>query len=633
MFHSLSLALKDKNRYFGLIFFTLCFAMAVMVYFYFFINIDVEIELQSDSESTFQLFWAGKAQGYREAWSKTIDIDKKTKRLTIAIPDYQFVRLLNPITKLRIDPLRESSEITINHVVVKQLGYHPIRLTNSEEFNKLIPLNDIKTKQFGQDGLKIVTSGEDPQLELAIISDIDYIFLMAALILSLTVGLILGVLFNSFNADGLFAYSPYLMTVVLALILTGSIICEKLHFDEYVHVEAAIFYENHWLPPEICDPDTEDTYSVYGNSRLNSYEIVYLLAGKFSRLMRFTSLNEYVRSRLFNIFLFLILLLLSVYKWEYRILTLPLIISPQIWYTFSYFNSEAFALFVLVLISYQILCKESYFNEYLMKTEVKKEVIHTIIIGLCFSVMLLIKNTFYIFMIFILLHFFIRLLNKEFANPRIALKRTILIILIALSVFGLRYALDIYINGFDRKAKLSACKEKLAEPMYKASTELIEQHPYINLKDREVTLREMFTDRYWGVLSFASTFGNYNYGSAASRHYYKIFFLLTAGLGFFVSISFITDRSCLIPSKRLLLLLNFILCGIVVLGLSIWHSWVHDFQAQGRYLFPILTMFGFLLLESLPFINKRFLNFFIIAMFMLSAYSYLFICLIAMPKF
>ncbi len=633
MSHSFYPFSKEKFRCYELIPFALCIIMAVMAYFYLFINIDVEVTLQSDSEHSFQLFWAGENQGYRESWSKVEDIDRKTKQLTINIPDYKFVRLLNPITKLRIDPLLESSEITIKRIEVRQLGYHPITLATSEDFDKLIPRNDIQKKQFGPDGLKIISCGEDPQLELAVKSDIDYIFLMAALILSLTVGLILGILFNSFNTDGRFAYSPYLMTVVLALILTGSLICEKLHFDEYVHVEAALFYENHWLPPEICDPDTEDTYSVYGSSRLNSYEIVYWVAGKFSRLMRFTSLNEYVRSRLFNIFLFLILLLLSVYKWEYRILTLPLIISPQIWYTFSYFNSEAFALFVLVLISYQVLCKESYFNEYLIKTEVKNEVVHAIFMGLCFSIMLLIKNTFYIFMIFILLHFFIRLLNKEFANPRIALKRTIFIILIALSVFGLRYALDIYINSFDRKAKLAACKEKLAEPIYKASTELNEQHPYINLKDRGVTLREMFTDRYWGVLSFASTFGNYNYGSAASRHYYKIFFFLTAGLGFFVSISFITDRSCLIPSKRLLLLLNFILCGIVVLGLSIWHSWVHDFQAQGRYLFPILTMFGFLLFESLPFINKRFLNFFIIAMFMLSAYSYLFICLIAMPKF
>jgi hypothetical protein len=201
--------------------------------------------------------------------------------------------------------------------------------------------------------------------------------------------------------------------------------------------------------------------------------------------------------------------------------------------------------------------------------------------------------------------------------------------LIAVSIFGLRYSLDVYVNGFDRKTKVAECKEKLAEPMYKMSTELNKKHPYLSLRDRGVSLRQLFSQRNWDLLTFASTFGIYNYVPAASKHYYKIVFLLAMGLVILVFVSAFTPLN----RSNMLLLLCFLLCSTFLIGFSIKHSWVDDFQAQGRYLFPIFTMSGLLIFELLSSLNKRFHNFLIICMFLLGVYSYIFIFLIKMPKF
>ncbi len=165
--------------------------------------------------------------------------------------------------------------------------------------------------------------------------------------------------------------------------------------------------------------------------------------------------------------------------------------------------------------------------------------------------------------------------------------------------------------------------------MYKISTDLNKKHPYLNLRDRGVLLRQLFSDYNWDVLTFASAFGNYNYTPAASKHYYKIVFLLAMGLSISVCISAFTPLN----RSNILLLLSFVLCSAFLIGFSIRHSWMSDFQAQGRYLFPIFLMLGLLIYEFPASLNKRFHNFLTIVMFLLGVYSYIFVFLIKMPKF
>ncbi len=138
---------------------------------------------------------------------------------------------------------------------------------------------------------------------------------------------------------------------------------DNIHPDEFVHVRAAKYYQHHLLPPHIEDPAIAHTYSLYGVSRLNSGEIVYLFAGIFLNLLSPLHADPYLIVRLFNITLLCILMLLAVRQSRYRLLLVPLVISPQIWYIFSYFNSDALALFMLLLLAYQAVEPRSAFNQ------------------------------------------------------------------------------------------------------------------------------------------------------------------------------------------------------------------------------------------------------------------------------
>lgn len=124
----------------------------------------VAIELETDSNSIFQIFWAGKdsngsIQQYTEKQSFPFHIYQNKNNYHFLIPD------LTSILRLRIDPLKEPSKITIKRISITQMGYKPIILDTVADFKRLAPLRDIKDMHNTRDGLVIRSSGIDPQLE------------------------------------------------------------------------------------------------------------------------------------------------------------------------------------------------------------------------------------------------------------------------------------------------------------------------------------------------------------------------------------------------------------------------------------------------------------------------------------
>ncbi len=125
--------------------------------------------------------------------------------------------------------------------------------------------------------------------------------------------------------------------------------------DEYLHRSAARYYIDHWLPPKVGDAATLDSYSRdYGFSYLNETDAVYFFAGKFARLISPLVSNHDIGFRLFNVVLLAVLAYLCAMRPRAYLVFLPLLLSPQIWYIFSYFNGDAFPLFLAMLIAYQV---------------------------------------------------------------------------------------------------------------------------------------------------------------------------------------------------------------------------------------------------------------------------------------
>ncbi len=57
-----------------------------------------------------------------------------------------------------------------------------------------------------------------------------------------------------------------------------------VHPDEFNHADAFCYYETHWWPPDLNADGLR--YSPWGMSRLHEEEIVYVIFGKLSAILR-----------------------------------------------------------------------------------------------------------------------------------------------------------------------------------------------------------------------------------------------------------------------------------------------------------------------------------------------------------
>lgn len=123
----------------------------------------MQVELETVVDSVFQVYWADAGQNYSESRSVSVRIKEGgPQKYTLYLPDLEMIH------RLRIDPTQKASEIIISSLVIKQIGYEAVRFSGKDEFSRLIPLYDILNIDIQRDGLNIISSGEDPQLEISI---------------------------------------------------------------------------------------------------------------------------------------------------------------------------------------------------------------------------------------------------------------------------------------------------------------------------------------------------------------------------------------------------------------------------------------------------------------------------------
>lgn len=606
-------------------FFFLCIFFSCL-YLYFFTNrAYVELTIHSPEPTAFKIYWAKDGQPYSEKNRAQLRVEPTQTKYGF------FLTNLTDITKLRIDPHQHHGISTIKKISIQQPGFKPIHIETVDDFSRLNPLFGIIEYGISKDGLFTKSVGNDPQFEFIFTPEKGEFDLQNEVARIVALCLLLWLLYH-FGAPLVkdLQYIPFFLAIIFILISLMAITsAENTHPDEYVHLDAARYYQNHWLPPDIDAPEIRHTYSVYGVSRLNTDEVSYLLTGKFSNLLAPFHVVEYQALRLFNVFLFGVILLFVIFRPEARPLVLPFLLTPQLWYTFSYYNSDAFALFIYFFACCQIVLPGSMLNTLLRKQFSRKYLFHYILFAVLFSLLLLVKKNYYILMFFLFFFYFWKnwYVTKEFKKE--CLLRLLILILAGSSLAGVRKACDYYVNGFDRAERLAVIQEKLAESIYKPSTELHKKHMYLYMKARGNSLERIIKFDKWFAKTFRSTFGVYGYFTySASDDYYKVVqWLGTAFLLFFIG-SIIMKGGL----QNIILLFVGLSFGVGLIGISLWHSWTSDFQAQGRYLFPILFLLGIIYSQTRDVFQKRIFSFFVFSMFAVSLYSFIYIALRNIPQ-
>jgi hypothetical protein len=460
------------------------------------------------------------------------------------------------------------------------------------------------------------------------------------------------------KADSAVSPSPAVQLALAAgLVLAMAVLAptdRSVSPDEIGHLEAGRFYVDRWMPPATGAPESLASYSGYGVSYLGELDVVYFLAAKFAATLEFTGIGEGQRFRLFNVSLLALCILMTLQGRLALLVMLPLLCTPQAWYVFSYFNADAFALVAASMLSAWMA---SWFERATVEGHgaLRVDLRTALAIGALVALVFLSKRTFYPFLAFIaayalwkcglrnavayLLGFAAMLLLALWyfgapvsvtargmidpptlrnvvgltgaalgvaaialmARPLVAVRaipRTLVVAtVIAAALAGLRLLLEFAINGPSSESTQAvvALAEKMASPEYRPSA-IGTQAAYFGLalEARGVPLRELLVGKYlWIRYSAESFFGVYGYMTVfgPARLYY-IQYLLGIAL-----LALVALRCAWDTERRGVLLLGVSAMVLVVL-ISMLHSWVRDLQAQGRYLFAILPVFGVLLVEA-----------------------------------
>ncbi len=411
-----------------------------------------------------------------------------------------------------------------------------------------------------------------------------------------------------------------------AVTVMASISAFDAHPDEKDHVSAGRYYMQHWDPPGPGDPRAAGTYSNYGVSYLHQLDVVYFLAGKFAAVAAPLTGQDHLALRFFNVGLFALLLVLA---WRLppgaRICFLPLFVSPQVWYVFSYFNGDALPLTLCFMAGFCVLRIK----------EKPRAWRYGVWLGACLGLLACSKMNYLVFLGFAGMFWLAAAVRGD--RPVPWGRGLAITLVVALGLFDLRYGAHLAAMNAappaapapagqlqppqpQPPAQPGASARSGESPQPQASTQSgISTPPQgavadpaqpqlangdtrevrderfwgMRMRSKGVSLEEMISVRKWHIWSQRTSFGAYGPMTIfAPFGYYRLItwmFVLFAGL-----VCWPVARAGLKGKLDVGLVLMF---AALTVGQSLWHSWNQDFQAQGRYFFPILGMLAYLMIR------------------------------------
>jgi hypothetical protein len=453
------------------------------------------------------------------------------------------------------------------------------------------------------------------------------------------------------------------------------------HPDEAQHIAAGTYYLTQWLPPRADEAALLPSLSHYGYTYLGDVDVSYFLAGKLASLLPAIAPYEHLRFRLFNLLLFLVLIVVYASRRDLFSPFVLLLLTPQLWYVFSYFNNDGFPLFLALLLANAAFGSRGHLAEALSGPWRPASLLPLLGSGVLLGLLVLTKSNYLPLIGFVVFVAFWRAfglaaaaISVASAGPylahargfgaipssvaraslalgvvtiasavatrawrsaptRTAIARGALVLLAAVAVAAPPLTYDRIANGAgpEKAFALSAIAEKHADPAYRPSDASNADSFFgLRLRDKGLALHELLLPPWnWPIQNQKSFTGYYGYmtihGPAA---YYIAMFVLHLLLLAYLSFAILVRGD---PAERQLLAFAAAFSGGVVF-LSLYHSWFNDFQAQGRYLFPVLAFFAIPFTRSGRRFSARIVPALLGAVFVLSASSFVFVGLRKIPK-
>ena len=535
----------------------------------------------------------------------------------------------------RIDPLDQhystGEPLTITGLTVSKNGIQTVDLTGDKLGTYFTVNSDLEL--LGEDGFTFLVTGEDSQMLpteafQALYAQTPFaVRLLGALgsgILLVLAILLVRWFTRTIAGQGLFSKLIFcvlfggLFAATLMTIFTGFWNPFYLNPDEYHTLSAVNYYFSHFMPPDMRDPAIIDSYAIYGTTRHSEWTLFYFLTAKIGQFFA----DPIIRVRFFTTVTFCIMagIALKNVKKNWA-LSAMLLLTPQVWYLFSYCTSDSLDFFMSFLCMYEVMKKDSMLNRVLDEPFCKKQLLYMALLGLLFVQPLWGKPTFYVVLIFIFLILLIRLFYTPKTERKVLLYKYIGILGFTLGIFAIRYMITDfpYYGLFGKYRVYMDMMEQTALPGYKLSTPALERAYSMSFMEKGVTLGELLTGFDFNknlFRTFAGFFGSYAFG-ARDWYYMAIAVLYLAILAYLLVQAFRKRDSQTWWEIGAAALSMFIQYALIV-----YNAWVVDFQPQGRYLLPILFYTAYLIHRADSESQSKVLRILLCLTCLLSLYSF-----------
>lgn len=614
-----------KSLAFFALLFVLVYAGLHFAYQYSFVH----LELESSRSTYLKIYWTEKDQDWSEDRTSSIRLNARKKHYLLPIHVD-----LSQLERLRIDPSdRKGVRINLKKLSVTHPESATLAFSSPGSLGQFQHNADVTDLEINQHGMLFTASGADPNLVVTVSPEQHRFGRMARTIQAVILALVLFYTLRLFPVlVKNFRFVPWAMLLVSVLIFAmATVTRNNAHPDEFAHINASTYYATHLSPPAVCSEETRHTYSIYGISRLDKREIAYYVAGRYAQLINFIPAPTYLKLRYFNVLMFVMLTIMAFRSNTFRLITLPLLLTPQAWYLFSYFNSDAFSLFATLLAAYQLFERKSMLRR-LLRGELPARAKTWLWIS---ALAILIAAQFFLKKNYFFFHIFIAMLGVAWLITRRklpSLQNTMPLLIAFILGAGLFAGWQVWhksVNDFKLADKIYECRETTANHWYKPSTPLEKTHPNFMWRAKGMTLEHMLTTKQWWTRLWQTGFGIYGYTeyTNAEIHYQIAGWLMLSLLGY-VGLTILLRGDAMAR----LSVLAAIATTLGLIAAIAWHNWNQDFQPQGRYLAPFLPVLGLLLAIQKSSFNGRIVSLLSLVLYILGLFSFVYVGWIEIPK-
>jgi hypothetical protein len=559
--------------------------------------------------------------------------DQNVVRFSLKEQLYQTVRVDLPRNIAAVDSFHftagneAENAIVICYMLIKKGGFKPIVVP----LHELKPVQGIRVKSVSN-VLNFNTTSNHPVLAIknhAVDFNFDWILLLFNLFVSIFVWV---VVFFSWNLvrDFSLRFSSGVVTIGLVVVFVVSLLMAlgakfNASPDERDHFMTADYYKTHSTTPLRNAESGAYTYnSLWNYSRVYLKVVDYFIAGKISNLFD-KWFDSYISVRFFGLFLIVLFIFLVVRFPRSGVVLLPFLFTPQTWYLFSYVNDASLPLFLSFCL---LLLTESIKPRLIDEDFNFKKVIGIVFIGLLLGLLLLSKKNYMVFTLFYLFYIFtlpIKISGKIAADFRDFVHSFKRFVKVPLAVVGI--ALCVFAA---RELTVDRQKVPLAiqtATYYNQSKVNFEKHiaTGISGEARFKSYPKMMKE--WVLNSFKSFFGTYGFMRYwGTKFYYKAIFVLLLLLILGILTTIYLRKDWELAFWSLLFLASFV---VIVFASSYLYSYRYDYQAQGKYLVPVLPILGLIFLKAEQRMGSKYFNRFMmplfIALILLSLHSFVFV--------